>query len=81
MGLIIQLVYGGLTGASAELFEGIASLSATAVLTYMIVWMSQNANKIKSEVRYKIDAKFREQKISIPFPQRDVHLFQHIKSQ
>lgn len=37
--------------------------------------------KIKSEVRYKIDAKFREHKIAIPFPQRDVHLFQHIKNQ
>ncbi len=37
--------------------------------------------KIKSEVRYKIDAKFREHNISIPFPQRDVHLFQHIKNQ
>ena len=36
-------------------------------------------HKIKSEVRYKIDAKFREHKIAIPFPQRDVHLFQHIK--
>ncbi len=33
--------------------------------------------RIKSEVRYKIDAKFREHQISIPFPQRDVHLFQH----
>lgn len=30
----------------------------------------------KSEMRYKIDAKFRENAISIPFPQRDVHLFQ-----
>ena len=39
------------------------------------------APKIKSEVRYKIDAKFREHKIAIPFPQRDVHLFQHIKNQ
>ncbi|MCK0190193.1 mechanosensitive ion channel domain-containing protein [Arenibacter sp. F20364] len=32
--------------------------------------------KIKSAMRYKIDAKFREHGISIPFPQRDVHLFQ-----
>lgn len=32
--------------------------------------------RIKSEVRYKIDAKFREHGITIPFPQRDVHLFQ-----
>ena len=39
------------------------------------------APRIKSEVRYKIDAKFREHNITIPFPQRDVHLFQHIKNQ
>ncbi|TDS16924.1 mechanosensitive ion channel-like protein [Maribacter caenipelagi] len=32
--------------------------------------------RVKSEVRYKIDAEFRKHKISIPFPQRDVHLFQ-----
>lgn len=32
--------------------------------------------KIKSAMRYKIDAKFRENSITIPFPQRDVHLFQ-----
>ncbi|APA65186.1 mechanosensitive ion channel family protein [Maribacter sp. 1_2014MBL_MicDiv] len=32
--------------------------------------------KIKSEVRYKIDAEFRKHNISIPFPQRDIHLYQ-----
>lgn len=31
--------------------------------------------KIKSQVRYKIDQKFRENNITIPFPQRDVHFF------
>lgn len=31
--------------------------------------------KIKSQVRFKIDKMFREQGITIPFPQRDVHLF------
>ncbi|UCD62259.1 MAG: mechanosensitive ion channel [Flavobacteriaceae bacterium] len=31
--------------------------------------------KIKSEIRYRIDAEFRQNNISIPFPQRDVHLF------
>ena len=31
--------------------------------------------KIKSQVRYKIDQKFREHKVTIPFPQRDVHFF------
>ncbi|MEQ8219702.1 MAG: mechanosensitive ion channel [Arenibacter sp.] len=32
--------------------------------------------KIKSAMRYIIDAKFRDHNISIPFPQRDVHVFQ-----
>ncbi|WP_373518875.1 mechanosensitive ion channel family protein [Pricia sp.] len=32
--------------------------------------------RLKSEIRYKIDAKFRENRISIPFPQRDVHIVQ-----
>ncbi|MCB0457008.1 MAG: mechanosensitive ion channel [Flavobacteriaceae bacterium] len=31
---------------------------------------------IKSDIRFKIDALFRENNISIPFPQRDVHIFQ-----
>ncbi|MGB7786371.1 MAG: mechanosensitive ion channel domain-containing protein [Salinimicrobium sp.] len=31
--------------------------------------------KIKSQVRYKIDHKFRDNGITIPFPQRDVHFF------
>lgn len=31
--------------------------------------------KIKSAIRYAIDAKFRENKVTIPFPQRDVHIY------
>ena len=31
---------------------------------------------IKSDLRFMIDKKFRENNITIPFPQRDVHLFQ-----
>jgi len=31
---------------------------------------------IKSEIRFKIDALFRENNITIPFPQRDVHIIQ-----
>ncbi len=34
--------------------------------------------RIKSEMRYKIDAKFREHNITIPFPQRDIHIFQDL---
>lgn len=33
--------------------------------------------RLKSAIRYSIDASFRANNISIPFPQRDVHLFQH----
>lgn len=32
--------------------------------------------RIKSELRYKIDAAFRKNNVTIPFPQRDVHIFQ-----
>ncbi|MBT8280515.1 MAG: mechanosensitive ion channel [Muriicola sp.] len=33
--------------------------------------------RMRSEMRYNIDAKFRENGITIPFPQRDVHFFQN----
>ncbi|MEP2279565.1 mechanosensitive ion channel domain-containing protein [Maribacter sp.] len=32
--------------------------------------------RVKSEVRYMLEAEFRKHNISIPFPQRDVHFFQ-----
>ena len=61
------------------LFEDFGDSALLFSLNFYIT-DSFNAPKIKSEVRYKIDAKFREHNISIPFPQRDVHLFQHIKN-
>jgi small-conductance mechanosensitive channel len=33
--------------------------------------------RLKSLIRYRIDALFREHKVTIPFPQRDVHFFAH----
>lgn len=36
---------------------------------------SFQALRIKSHIRYTIDRKFREASITIPFPQRDVHLY------
>ncbi len=32
---------------------------------------------IKSELRFEIDKKFRENNVTIPFPQRDVHFYKH----
>ncbi len=37
--------------------------------------------RIKSEMRYKINSKFKENNISIPFPQRDVHIIQQKPSE
>lgn len=37
---------------------------------------SFNANAIRSEVRFEIDKLFRENNVSIPFPQRDIHIIQ-----
>jgi len=55
LGLAILVVYGGLTDASAEIFEGVASLTATVVLTYMILWMARHAQTIKVELERKVE--------------------------
>ncbi len=34
---------------------------------------------IKSELRFAIDKKFRENNIQIPFPQRDIHIIENKK--
>lgn len=34
--------------------------------------------RIKSSMRYNIDSKFRQNQVTIPFPQRDVHLYQRV---
>lgn len=58
------------------LFEDFGDSALLFSLNYYIS-DSFSDPKIKSEMRYAIDAGFREHQISIPFPQRDVHLFQH----
>lgn len=37
--------------------------------------------RIKSQIRYKINTKFKENNVTIPFPQRDVHIIQQQKPQ
>ncbi len=53
--LLFKLVYGELEGTAEQLFEGVASLTAAAVLTYMIFWMAGNSRKIKGDLQEKID--------------------------
>lgn len=49
-----------------------------SALQFQILFWSTNTFRIedvKSDLRFKIDKAFRENNIRIPFPQRDVHLF------
>jgi len=55
LGLAILAVYGGLAGVSAEIFEGIASLTATVVLTYMILWMTRHAQTIRADLERSVE--------------------------
>jgi high-affinity iron transporter len=55
LGTAFQVVYGGLDETAAALFEGLASLTAVAVLTYMIFWMAEHSKEIKGELQQRID--------------------------
>lgn len=55
IGLVVAAIYGSFSGVSEKLFEGTASILATAVLTYMVFWMAKNARRIRGEVEEKID--------------------------
>jgi len=55
------------------LFENFGDSSLDFSL-YFFVRDSFGDPRVKSEIRYEIDKRFRESDISIPFPQRDVHI-------
>lgn len=55
VGMAVLAVYGELAGTSAEIFEGTASLIATVVLTYMILWMTRHASSLKEELEQKVN--------------------------
>ncbi len=50
----LQAIYGGLSGAYENLFEGSTALLAVGFLTYMIFWMTKNARKIKGELESRL---------------------------
>lgn len=54
LGVALNVFYGGLTGVAEQMFEGTAAITATAVLTYTILWMSRNAHRIKDELHGKV---------------------------
>ncbi|WP_165396041.1 mechanosensitive ion channel family protein [Flavobacterium sp. J27] len=55
------------------LFEDFADSSLNFSL-YFYVSDGMQSPKIKSDLRFRIDAIFRQNNISIPFPQRDIHI-------
>jgi len=60
---------------SFVLFDDFGDSALLFSLNYYIT-DSFSDPKTKSEMRYRIDEKFRENAIRIPFPQRDIHLSQ-----
>jgi small-conductance mechanosensitive channel len=58
------------------LFEDFGDSALLFSLNYYVT-DSFSDPKTKSKMRYQIDSRFRENQITIPFPQRDVHLFQN----
>lgn len=53
-----------------------ADFGDSALIFQLRFWTNiyLDIEQLKSELRYDIDASFRKEEISIPFPQRDVHL-------
>lgn len=55
------------------LFEDFAD-SSLNFSVYFYVENGMQSPRIQSDIRFKIDAAFRQNNVTIPFPQRDVHL-------
>ncbi len=54
-GAVIFATAGALPDEAEEAFEGVASLLAVAVLTWMIFWMRRQARFIKGELQERVD--------------------------
>jgi small-conductance mechanosensitive channel len=57
------------------LFKGFEDSSLNFELRICII-SPMGRRKVISELNYSIDAAFRENNVTIPFPQRDVHFYQ-----
>jgi len=56
LGASIWFVYGGLSGPTKALFEGVAALLAVSVLSSMIYWMANKGKELKMEVERRLEA-------------------------
>ena len=55
LGTIIFSVGAEFEGTAEEIFEGLVTLTAVGVLTWMIFWMRRQGARIKSELQHKVD--------------------------
>ncbi len=51
---LVLALFGGLDGRLEKIFEGLASLTAAVVLTYMIFWMASHARSVKSDIERRL---------------------------
>lgn len=56
LGASILVMYGGLSGPTKALFEGVAALIAVFVLSSMIYWMAKKGKELKMEVERRLEA-------------------------
>ena len=56
VGGVVFAVAGEFEGKAEEIFEGLVSLSAVGVLTWMIFWMRRQGARIKSDLQERVDA-------------------------
>jgi high-affinity iron transporter len=54
-GTLIFVIGGEFEGTAEQVFEGLVTLSAVVVLTWMIFWMRRQGARIKSELQEKVD--------------------------
>jgi high-affinity iron transporter len=54
-GALIFFVAGEFEGTAAATFEGLVTLAAVAVLTWMIFWMRRVGGRIRSELQHRVD--------------------------
>jgi high-affinity iron transporter len=55
VGAILWVTLEGLEGTAAQVFEGVATLLAAAVVTWMLFWMRRTASNIKGELQAGVD--------------------------
>lgn len=56
VGTVIFVLGGEFEGTGEQLFEGLVTLTAVSVLTWMIFWMRRQGGRIRSDLQDKVDS-------------------------